>query len=54
MLPRQLLLELKTDLFQRHVRWKTVSAKNGYIEDKLTSRFSVSKISGIYVRVLLS
>jgi len=36
-------------LFQRHVRWKTVSAKNGYVEDKLTSRFSVSRMLGIYV-----
>jgi len=34
-------------LFQRHGRWKTVSAKNGYVEDKLNSRLSVSKMLGI-------
>ena len=34
-------------LFQRHGRWKSVSAKNGYVEDSLESRLSVSKNLGI-------
>ena len=34
-------------LFQRHGRWKTVSAKNGYVEDSLDSRLSVSRMLGI-------
>ena len=34
-------------LFQRHGRWKTVSAKNGYVEDRLDSRLSVSRMLGI-------
>ena len=34
-------------LFQRHGRWKSVSAKNGYIDDSLDSRLSVSQSLGI-------
>ena len=34
-------------LFQRHGRWKTVSAKDGYVDDSLDSRLSVSKSLGI-------
>ena len=34
-------------LFQRHGRWKSVSAKDGYVDDKLSSRLSVSKVLGI-------
>ena len=34
-------------LFQRHGRWKSVSAKNGYVEDSLESRLLVSKNLGI-------
>ena len=34
-------------LFQRHGRWKTVSAKNDYVEDSLDSRLSVSRMLGI-------
>ena len=34
-------------LFQRHGRWKSVSAKNGYVEDSLESRLVVSKNLGI-------
>ena len=30
-------------LFQRHRRWIPFSAKNGYVEDQLSSRLSVSK-----------
>ena len=30
-------------VFQRHGRWKSVSAKHGYIKDKIASRISVSK-----------
>ena len=34
-------------VFQRHGRWKSVSAKNGYINDNLGSRLSVSECLGI-------
>ena len=34
-------------LFQRHGRWKTVSAKDGYVEDSLDSKLSVSRMLGI-------
>ena len=34
-------------VFQRHDRWKSVSAKNGYINDNLESRLSVSQRLGI-------
>ena len=34
-------------VFQRHGRWKSVSAKNGYINDNLETRFSVSQLLGI-------
>ena len=30
-------------VFQRHGRWKSVSAKDGYVKDNITSRISVSK-----------
>ena len=30
-------------LFQRHRRWKSVSAKDGYVDDSLISRLSVLK-----------
>ena len=30
-------------VFQRHGRWKSVPAKNGYINDNLESRLSVSQ-----------
>ena len=33
--------------FQRHGRWKSVSAKIGYVEDSLESRLLVSKNLGI-------
>ena len=34
-------------VFQRHGRWKSVSAKNGYVKDNITSRISVSKSLGL-------
>ena len=34
-------------LFQRHGRWKSVSAKNGYIDHNLESRLLVSQRLGI-------
>ncbi|CAH3184252.1 unnamed protein product, partial [Porites lobata] len=34
-------------LFQRHGRWRSVSAKNGYVDDSLGSRLSVSKMLDI-------
>ena len=30
-------------LFQRHGRWRSVAAKNGYVDDSLDSRLTVSK-----------
>ena len=34
-------------VFQRHGRWKSVSAKDGYVKDNITSRISVSKSLGL-------
>ena len=34
-------------LFQRHGRWRSVSAKNGYVDDSLGSRLTVSKMLDI-------
>ena len=34
-------------VFKRHGRWKSVSAKNAYINDNLESRLSVSQRLGI-------
>ena len=34
-------------LFQRHGRWRSVAAKNGYVDDSLGSRLTVSKMLGI-------
>ena len=34
-------------LFQKHGRWKSVAAKNGYIKDDISSRVSVSKSLGL-------
>ena len=34
-------------LFKRHGRWASVSAKDGYVQDSLSSRLSVSKAFGI-------
>ena len=34
-------------LFQKHGRWKSVAAKNGYIKDDISSRLSVSKSLGL-------
>ena len=33
-------------VFQRHGRWKSVSAKDGYVKDNITSRISISKSLG--------
>ena len=33
-------------VFQRHGRWKSVSAKDGYVKDDIASRISVSKSLG--------
>ena len=33
-------------VFQRHGQWKSVSAKDGYVKDNITSRISVSKSLG--------
>lgn len=30
-------------VFQRHGRWRSVSTKNGYVDDSLSTRLSVSK-----------
>ena len=34
-------------VFQRHRRWKCVSAKDGYVKDNITSRISVPKSLGV-------
>ena len=34
-------------LFKRHGRWKSVSAKDGYVKDDLSQKLSVSKNLGI-------
>ena len=34
-------------LFTRHGRWASESAKDGYVQDSLSSRLSVSKALGI-------
>ena len=34
-------------VFQRHGRWKSVSAKDGYVKDDIASRISVSKSLGL-------
>jgi len=34
-------------LFLRHDHWSSVSAKDGYVKDSLSSRLSVSKALGI-------
>ena len=34
-------------LFERHGRWASESAKDGYMQDPLSSRLSVSKAFGI-------
>ena len=33
-------------VYQRHGRWKSVSAKDGYVKDDIASRISVSKSLG--------
>ena len=33
--------------FKRHGRWASESAKDGYVQDSLSSRLSVSKALGI-------
>ena len=35
--------DVKERAFQRHGRWKTVKAKDGYVEDCLEARLAVSK-----------
>ena len=37
-------------VFQRHWRWKSVSAKDGYVKDNITSRISVSKSLGFWLQ----
>ena len=34
-------------LFKKHGRWKSENAKDGYIEDSLDSRLSVSRQMGL-------
>ena len=35
--------------FNRHGRWKSENAKDGYIKDKVESRLRVSKSLGLYL-----
>ena len=37
-------------IFQRHRQWKSVSAKDGYVKDNITSTISVSKSLGLKLR----
>ena len=37
-------------VFQRHGRLKSVLAKDGYVKDNITSRISVSKSLGFWLR----
>ena len=34
-------------VFQRHGRWKSVAAKDGYVKDDMSSRLAVSKSLGL-------
>ena len=34
-------------IFQRHGRWKSVAAKDGYVKDDMSSRLVVSKSLGL-------
>ena len=34
-------------MFKRHGRWRSKNAKDGYVEDSLTSRLQVSKAIGL-------
>lgn len=34
-------------MFKRHGRWRSENAKDGYVEDSLTSRLQVSKAIGL-------
>ena len=34
-------------VFQRHGRWKSVAAKDGYVNDDMSSRLAVSKSLGL-------
>ena len=34
-------------VFLRHGRWESVSAKEGYVKDNITSRISVAKSLGL-------
>ena len=36
-------------VFQRHGRWKSVSAKDGYVKDDIASRIPVSKSLGFWL-----
>ena len=36
-------------LFKRHGRWKSESAKDGYVKDSIESRLEVSKRLGLYL-----
>ena len=39
-------------LFKRHGRWRSESAKDGYVKDSVEKRLSVSKNLGIYLLAL--
>ena len=41
-------------LFKRHGRWASKSAEDGYVQDSLSSRLSVSKISRAYCFLIQS
>ena len=39
--------DVKERAFQRHGRWKSLSAKDGYVKDGISARLSVSKSLGL-------
>ena len=42
-LHQRLMLEVQDRLFMRHGRWKSENAKDGYVDDSVQARLSVSK-----------
>ena len=39
-------------MFKRHGRWKSETAKDGYVKDDVKSRLEVSKSLGLYLNTM--
>jgi len=39
-------------LFKRHGRWRSESAKDGYVKDSVESRLQVSQRLGLYLNII--